>query len=532
MPLKVSFHLVTGTGNDDATVTPPSLDSVTPDLRDFSFHFYLSKININKNNVNVATGSNFSRLTDATNDSKNGLSVTDNYSNENNNKSAIAREPIYGESLYKESSLQKAFSDASAADFDPKSTNGDATDVIGNGKIVKAGTYYQAVTYKMDDGEDTAIQNIVGVKKDDLTHGYLDPYETFINGDDDANKVAMYKDTDTTPNANTQYVLNRNPGLGTITVFRKINVPGKITDSLNTPSVTVGTTTKDSALNKTDGISLIDQDKDNLIDDPSKIVLDDTYYDSSTDPKTILDGTATPSISPDGKFTKAGQYYRKVTIPLKSGISGNDYKFNGDYQLSTDGASVTFLQKVIVQPKANSGSGSHSGSNSGSGSNNNNNGHNWTTEDIKGIVTTKKDQPYYSLNNTEDKTVSDRALAENTAWLTDRSRTDQNGNKQYRVSTSEWIDAKYVNFNEMPDSLSDVQSSIGILYADKTKEYYRLYNKDDQLVPDRALGKGTYWKVDQTAHDADGKEYYRVSTNEWVKQVDGIHYPVSLGEVE
>jgi hypothetical protein len=62
------------------------------------------------------------------------------------------------------------------------------------------------------------------------------------------------------------------------------------------------------------------------------------------------------------------------------------------------------------------------------------------------------------------------------------------------------------------------------LYVDSTRTYYSLYTKNNQLVDNRALAKNTYWKVDQIAQNSNGTKFYRVSTDEWVEQVAGVHY--------
>jgi len=267
---------------------------------------------------------------------------------------------------------------------------------------------------------------------------------------------------------------------------------------------------------KADDKALTDTSKDTLKDGTTVLLssptTDDKYY--SADPS-----KDTTAVVVSDALNTPGTYYRKLTFPLSDSISTNKYNFDGD---TTDGKTVSYYQKVVVAPKTNT--------NSNTGHHSSGDNHNWKVSDINGVVTTKKDQPDYMLNNDDDRIVDNRALALNTSWKTDRIRTDQFGNQQYRVATGEWINAKYVIYNKLADpttGLSGIQDTNGILYVDYTEYYYRLYNKDDKLVNNRALAQNTYWRVDETAKDNNGNTYYRVATNEWVEQETGVHYPVS-----
>jgi len=158
-----------------------------------------------------------------------------------------------------------------------------------------------------------------------------------------------------------------------------------------------------------------------------------------------------------------------------------------------------------------------------------NNTSQWTTASIDGVVTTKNDKAYYTLNNDEGSQVKNRALAKNTAWKTDKVRTDQNGNKQYRVATGEWIDANDVTYGEQgttdnTSALTDIKSVDGKVTLDNAGFTYFLYNKDGDQLKTRALSGNTAWKVINTAKDAEGNTYYRVATDEWVMQGNGVNF--------
>src|SRR5699024_2238407 len=110
------------------------------------------------------------------------------------------------------------------------------------------------------------------------------------------------------------------------------------------------------------------------------------------------------------------------------------------------------------------------------------------------------------------------------AWKADKVRSDQFGNKQYRVATGEWIDADNVTFgdsatdnnNNSASGLTDVQSVKGVVSVGTPGFTYLLYSKDGKLIKNRALAGGTDWKFINTAKDSDGTTYYRVATDEWV----------------
>lgn len=280
--------------------------------------------------------------------------------------------------------------------------------------------------------------------------------------------------------------------------------------SIKDLSVTEGTKTTDKSLTDLSSDQLT-QSKD--AGDGSSMAAtpttDGKYYDA--DP--LAEDSKAKEVSDPLKTE--GTYYRLLTFTLNDDINPDDFNFDGG-KLSDDNKTVQYTQKVVVSPKPKS-----------SGSSSSHHSESWTTKSQPGIVTTHSDQAYYTLYNDADKVVSNRALAKKTSWYTDRSRTDQYGNVQYHVATDEWINASSVTFNQEPvvsQGLKNIKEDSGILYADKEANYYLLYDKNDKQISNRALGPNSYWKVDQTATDNSGNTYYRVATNEWVKQSDGISF--------
>lgn len=152
----------------------------------------------------------------------------------------------------------------------------------------------------------------------------------------------------------------------------------------------------------------------------------------------------------------------------------------------------------------------------------NNNDDEWTYFKAPGIVTTKTNQDYYNMNHKDDSAVENRALAEDSSWITDQYRTNREGVKQYRVATDEWIDSNSVIFTQ--NVINGISSIKGVVNLDETNAYYMLYTKEGNIVSNRALKKKSSWLVDEIGRDAQGNVYYRVASNEWVKVVPGVYF--------
>ena len=148
-----------------------------------------------------------------------------------------------------------------------------------------------------------------------------------------------------------------------------------------------------------------------------------------------------------------------------------------------------------------------------------NTGSEWTVENIDGAVTTGNNSSY-SLVNTDGQSAN-RAIAGNTAWHTDKVRTDENGNKQYRVSTDEWINASSVSYTAKNGTATPGSGLINVityrgtirLAADQNGKLFTLEGKP----AGRSLLADTVWRYDKRAQDSEGNYYFRVSTNEWLK---------------
>ena len=223
----------------------------------------------------------------------------------------------------------------------------------------------------------------------------------------------------------------------------------------------------------------------------------------------------TGTVEADPAFTKLLTNFEENTA--KYGLTVNGTTPTGNYndptslQIHTNGdeASITVIREIHVGSKEAAS---------------------WTTTHTSGVVTTKSASNYYTLVNNENQPVGNRALGKDSAWLTDQYRVNNNGVKQYRVATGEWIDANNVTFSDKAttpsdnSALTDIQNQNGTVTLDAPASFnYLLYTKSGELG-NRALSGDSAWKVIQTAKDSKGRTYYRVSTTEWVMEGNGVHF--------
>lgn len=206
------------------------------------------------------------------------------------------------------------------------------------------------------------------------------------------------------------------------------------------------------------------------------------YYDNST--KKLL-GTVSGSGVEDGKV------YLKPDYPgyNTSVTDGSKY-----IDLTSTNTTHDFYLKPI---SSNNGSNSSSSGNTVS-----------TISKNQKVATTTK---IVKLYNAKGKLITNRALGINTAWKSDVVYKS-NGITYYRVSSDEYVKA------------SDVY-----VYTDKVAKIKVNDDKNGDLVDylggdlDRKLKSGSTWKTDRIAL-INGKEYYRVSTDEFVPVSEVTEY--------
>ncbi|AKP67251.1 SLAP domain-containing protein [Companilactobacillus ginsenosidimutans] len=167
---------------------------------------------------------------------------------------------------------------------------------------------------------------------------------------------------------------------------------------------------------------------------------------------------------------------------------------------------------------------------------------NYSDSSVNGVVTT----PVQDMGNNTVVThlydgkgnkITGRALAQGTDWFTDTKRVNNNGGEvMYRVSTNEWVKASDVSYadkttdtdnggdTDTPSGLTDVTAlpaGSTVSLAGPAGFVYALYNLEGATA-NRGLAGDSAWSTDQTAKDANGNVYYRVSTNEWIMQGTGV----------
>lgn len=330
------------------------------------------------------------------------------------------------------------------------------------------------------------------------------------------------KDTDINGNGTTfkqvaQFKLNKSDeGTELKSIDAKFNTP---------VSVAKNSKTALTRLVSTANVSLTDQDGEAI--STTGTTIGNGFYKTyaaavtaaaSTD-AALTDDTLGDDIK-DGEFKTAGTYYQLVNFtagsdtelakfianynddPSSYTVYVNGKKASAGYDFTTNGNVITFVRAINVSDSESD----------------------WTTTDTTGVVTTKTDHAFYTLKDDEGNTVTNRALAKNTAWKTNAVRTDQNGNKQYRVGASEWIDANDVTFsdkatdNNGEGAYTDVKALNGkVTTAGPEGFYYPLYDDNGKMVTNRGVAGLSAWYTDKSAVNADGVTVYHVATGEWLQ---------------
>lgn len=131
-----------------------------------------------------------------------------------------------------------------------------------------------------------------------------------------------------------------------------------------------------------------------------------------------------------------------------------------------------------------------------------------------GKVATYYDQPdvtlwsLYRRGSGSVTQIKNRVLAHGSSWYVDKKVTINNVD-YLRVASNEWVKASQVY------PYKDFQGTI----RTNDGSYKSLYTAEGKLVKTRALAADTNWKSDRTIN-LNGKEYYRVANNEFVKAND------------
>ena len=252
----------------------------------------------------------------------------------------------------------------------------------------------------------------------------------------------------------------------------------------------------------------------------------------------------------NGNFTRAGQFYQRVTINLRTlfgnqvanwgaeqwrdAVNGGLITVNGQTPSLTNADANVFLTTrtgntivdgvnytagtLVLKRTVNVGSA------------------NLATKDekVNGVVTVNTSYITTApLYDEAGNVIVDRSLPNKSRWQTDIKRTVYaNGQVFYRVSTHEYIRADQVTFTANDASNSSdstikgdvvVTPSEGVFTMDNLGAL--LWSKSDDnnsmtVIADRYLPAKSAWRADKKAV-VNGNTFYRVSTNEWVKADKG-----------
>lgn len=368
-----------------------------------------------------------------------------------------------GQTFYTDSGLTQKTTDASGA------------------RISKAGTYYRAVKFYLTSGAAAANQfeSIGG------TYDATDNSVTFVQ---------MIK-------ASAAPVTPSNPAIAKI----------------NNVTVDNGTSMTDKALQNTDDVYIVDKNGDSIIADGG-IKFDTTLYDSVGRPVTNL--------------KTAGTYSQVITVKLESNVSA--YTFGEGYKVDPTNNTISYVRTVTVKAASSTGgnSGNTGGSTGGnSGSSTETGGStgaetdeddDWNYSPIQGVVTTKTDHLFYTLNNQDNDKIPNRVLGKDSSWKTDQIRVNKAGVTQYRVATGEWIyaDDVVLNQNSSEDGDWTYTPVQGVVTTKTDQKKYQLNNHENTAIANRDLKEDSSWKTDLYRTNKEGVRQYRVATGEWIDADD------------
>ena len=332
----------------------------------------------------------------------------------------------------------------------------------------------------------------------------------------------------------------------TVTATRDSETSQMTTANINftTPlTVPLNSTTTSTTLDASNDSTVKDQNGNSVLTADNNVSAGTDFYDTysaaieaakgQTPATTATTNVGTNSDVNDGQksFLKAGTYYQVLTFTAATGSSLGDFLTNytsqpAKYSVYVNGKQASNGYDFVPDINTDTGSTTVKVVRT---INVSNSAEKWTVTDNKGVVTTKSDNAYYTLKNDDNATITNRALAKNTAWVTDQKRVDQDGNTQYRVATGEWINADDVTFSDKATTdegaYTDVQSVNGKVTLDGPSSFiYMLYNDNGESISNRALAGDSAWYTDKKATNAAGVTVYRVATGEWVQTGSGVNF--------
>lgn len=132
---------------------------------------------------------------------------------------------------------------------------------------------------------------------------------------------------------------------------------------------------------------------------------------------------------------------------------------------------------------------------------------------IKGVVTTKNMARLY---NDQGKLINNRALANNTPWVTDQKIDIDGVGTVYRVATNEFVKASDVE-------MQHGKSSTGIVKVGANGALTYNYNNETYVTDGNELAVGSTWKYSRI-DNVNGKKWYQIATNLWINGDDSTEF--------
>lgn len=126
-----------------------------------------------------------------------------------------------------------------------------------------------------------------------------------------------------------------------------------------------------------------------------------------------------------------------------------------------------------------------------------------------GVVTTVR---IASLYNSQGKLITNRALAANTPWATNRRTEIDNAGTVYQVATDEYVKASDV-------TLQHGKAAAGTINAGINGALIYNYQDGKYVATNSKLDAYSKWQYNYT-DNVDGKTWYQVATNTWINSDD------------
>ncbi|AYE37832.1 BspA family leucine-rich repeat surface protein [Companilactobacillus zhachilii] len=251
---------------------------------------------------------------------------------------------------------------------------------------------------------------------------------------------------------------------------------------------------------------------DKPIDHSFKVPVNDTSYKYAdiADPANATIDLNKSTIKIGDKDAEPFAKYSSTSKDLNSILSAAiTSQYNKSNVFGDDSAGTTPITVNAVYTKKSTG-----GSSSSSGSHHNSNNNNESNTEDKGGTTTEVKQTISTTNkdvnlyDKDGKLITDRVLAENSAWFSDQTY-DLNGTSYYRVANGEYVKASDVYIYTAENHIIDV----------KGKSIVFMVDSNGHKVTNRALGPNSEWYSDRYTI-INGQKYYRVATDEFVSAAD------------